>query len=171
MDNPVTGYALEGVYSAKLHFEGQSVTDDMPSGEEAQIAVGWDWRLVADHVFEVVLRVGVEPTKARPERAEAVIVGRFHVQGESQSVELLSFVKLGSVAILFPYAREAVSSLTSKGIFGSLLVNPVNIVELMKGFDQENTTAARQVRENSELAASWGLTKPAEMTPVAGGLQ
>lgn len=167
MKNPASGYVLQSVYSTRLHFEGLPISEDLPQGDETQITIGWDWRIVAEHCFEVLVTLGIGPTKKRPEKVEAVMIGRFHFVGDKQSLGLLRFVSAGAPTILFPFVREAVSSLTSRGVAGSFQLNPVNMAELAKGFNQAGTTAARQLRENPGLADVFGNAEVLTLLPPA----
>ena len=164
VNTPETGYILEKVYSPKLYFEGFPVSEEMPSEDEVSIALGWDWRIVSESAFEVVLVVGFNPTKKRPERAEVVTIGRFSLRGSVQSLEVLKFVRAGAPAILFPYTREILSSLTGRGLSGAFQLNPLNILEALKRFDEGSTTAARQLRENPSLISVLGTSKPEVLT-------
>lgn len=41
------------------------------------------------------------------------------------------FARQNAVAIMFPYVREAISSLTGKGSAGSVFIPPINVVALV----------------------------------------
>lgn len=153
MTAPLTGYVLERVYSTRLLFEGLPTSTEMPegAGTGTPITVAWDWRMLEQTTFEVLLTVSISPTRERPEKAEATLVGRFHMQGDRQSLDLSQFAATGATSTLFAYAREAIGNLTGRGMLGPVYLDPVNIVELMKNFDMAAATGAKQL--GSQLAA------------------
>lgn len=84
-------------------------------------------RKLNDVTFEVVLTI---TATVKNEEKTAFLVevhqgGIFNVKGiEGQDLQYL--LNSQCMTILFPYAREAVSELVSKGGFPPLLLNPVN---------------------------------------------
>ncbi|MCW5197384.1 protein-export chaperone SecB [Buchnera aphidicola] len=80
-----------------------------------------------ENLFEVVLRVTV---KVNIERklvflCEVNQAGIFYIQG-IKKIELPHCLNAYCPSILFPYVRENISSLTSKGGFPQLNLEPVN---------------------------------------------
>jgi len=150
---PETGYNLE-----KIYFPEQTLRLHGPSegmAEETPMQFGWDWKfLEAKTRFEVLVQISIGPTKARPEDVKLVACAIFSVVGDAQSVALSDFVRLHGPAILFPYVREAISSLTGRSFFGPMYVAPLNIVKIMSDLDPKATTGARQVEENGQDSKS-----------------
>src|SRR5579864_5857511 len=107
-----SGYVLQRVYTIRASFEGVPISPDMAeTGSPFQL--GWDWRIVAERTFEVVVSLKTQPTKMRPEQVEVIQVGRFEMHGAPPPPLVLPrFVKLGAPTILFSYVRETVSNLT-----------------------------------------------------------
>ena len=56
--------------------------------------------------------------------------GNFNKVGKPTEDELMSFVNVNAPAIIFPFTREIVASLTTKSLLGSILLQPVNFVQL-----------------------------------------
>jgi preprotein translocase subunit SecB len=62
----------------------------------------------------------------------AAVEGQFTVEGEAPtSVSIEEFVRKQAPAILFPFLRQLVASVTSTSRFGQVLVPPINVVALM----------------------------------------
>ena len=148
---PTTGFALDRIYFAEQSLRLVQPTPELPETEPA-MSFGWDWRIVGPHSFEVILQVQVGPTRARPEQAGVVLCGAFSVMGPNPSVGTLDFVKAQGPAILFPYLREGLTSLTSRGAHGPAYMAPVNVLALMQGMDSEKATGALQIKSGSEPA-------------------
>lgn len=145
---PVTGFSLDKVYCSE-QFAKVVPPDDLPQGPDPQIGLGWDWRIVGPRTFEVMLRVSLSPTRARPEEVRVTLCGLFKIIGPSTSVNVRDFVRLQGPAILMPYLREGVSSLTGHGYFGQWILPPFNVHLLMQQQKAEEAIGSRQL-ESSE---------------------
>lgn len=62
--------------------------------------------------------------------AKVVYSGTFRKLGENTKEELDNFLNINAPAIIFPFVREVVASLTSKAMVGAILLQPVNFVKL-----------------------------------------
>jgi hypothetical protein len=146
---PQTGYILERIYT---NWQRLEVAQPKPDADDPGGWIfGWDWNIRGERTFEVVVSLGMEPTPGRHEKISVSAVARFSVGGGTQSAGFDEFVKLQAVAILFPFAREMVSSLTTKSFFGPVLIPPVNIVKLMEGKDPSLATGFKQLKEGQSL--------------------
>jgi preprotein translocase subunit SecB len=146
LELPLSGFVIEEVYTI---YQLLNHKDPGPEETHGQVAIGWDWRFLdpEDRTFEVRLSVTVEPSAERDEYLATHVVGRFRGVVESPSVTVGEFVRLQAPAILLPYVRVSLSSLTSQSFYGTYYLPPINVVELMKDFDPSNTTGARQLEE------------------------
>jgi preprotein translocase subunit SecB len=145
------GFALDRVYFAEQALRLVQASPELPESE-APISFGWDWRVTGPRNFEVILQLRIGPTRARPEDASVVICGAFAVSGPDHSVATLEFVKAQGPAILFPYLREGLAALTTRGAHGTNHLAPVNVLALMQNFDPEKATGALQLKSGSEPA-------------------
>jgi preprotein translocase subunit SecB len=103
-----------------------------------------------DGSFEVVLSVTVT-TKINDKTAIIVEVhqaGLFAVEGFQES-ELGPLLGAYCPNLLFPYAREVVSDLITKGSFPQLVLQPVNFDAL---FAQHQQQVSEQIKNTSESA-------------------
>lgn len=62
--------------------------------------------------------------------AKVVYSGTFKKVGENTDEELNNFLNINAPAIIFPFVREVVASLTAKAMVGAILLQPVNFVKL-----------------------------------------
>ncbi len=128
--NPGQGkFGIQKVYVKDLSFE----TPNSPQifGQDIQPAVNLQLssqsRHLAENSHEVVLRLTV--TVAAGEQtvylAEVSQAGIFHISGFPDEV-FERMIGITCPNILFPFARELVSDLVSRGGFPQLLLAPVN---------------------------------------------
>ena len=139
---PTSGYALSKVYTTQLGLNRK----DPDESDVHNVGVGWDWRLAGRKRFEVMLGIKVSPTKDRKEELVAHVVGRFRIV-ESPRVKLQEFVGLQAIAILLPYARQCLSSLTLNSYDGSYYLPSLDVSLLSKDFDFSATTGAKQLSQ------------------------
>lgn len=163
MKLPTTASALTSGYSiANVYILEQSLvpaTADALTGasEEGDLTVGWDWRHVQTDVFEVKLELLKAPGRRRPYTAAVTTVGTFQRAG-NPSVSLHEFVRVQAVAILLPYGRQFLATLTGNTPPGPVHIPTLNVVAMTQSFDPEKATGFRQERESAPPAS--GKRKP-----------
>ncbi|MCB1762524.1 MAG: protein-export chaperone SecB [Gammaproteobacteria bacterium] len=122
-------FALQRIYVKDLSFE----TPNSPAvfteawKPESNLNLNSSVTKLTDHTYEVVLTVTVT-TKVGDKTAYLVEVqqaGVFIVQGFPEA-ELGPMLGVYCPNVLFPYARETVSDLVTRGSFPQLLLTPVN---------------------------------------------
>lgn len=140
-------FGIQKVYVKDISFETpnspQIFSDQQSPNVNLQLAN--ESRRIADNSYEVVLRLTV--TVATEEKtcylAEVNQAGLFHIAGfPDQAVARM----VGTVCpnILFPFARELISDLVTRGGFPQLLLAPVNFEALY----------ARQQKQQQEAQAA-----------------
>lgn len=154
-DTPLSGYILQQVYANNLEFIG--VPADDLKADQPDITVEWDWDTADEGAFRVTLGINVQPSRDRPESVRARLHAVFQCVGEHQSLPLLDFVHDNAPALLVPFVREAIASLTSRGLHGALLLPPVNMVAVMQNMDPMSATGVRQLAERPDLARAFGV--------------
>jgi preprotein translocase subunit SecB len=130
---PAQQFALQRIYIKDLSFE-------MPLGAEAftkqwqpQVHVDLNTKSdrIADDIYEAVLTITIT-AKLGEETAFLVEVqqaGLFLVKGV-EGEQLRRVLMIMCPNILFPYARETIDSLTTRGSFPPLMLQPVNFESL-----------------------------------------
>ncbi|MDX9875410.1 MAG: protein-export chaperone SecB [Spongiibacteraceae bacterium] len=143
-------FALQRIYIKDLSFESPLGAKVFTKQWKPQIKVDLNTRSdrVNDENFEVVLTITIT-AKLEEETAFLVEVqqgGVFFVQGvEGEALRrLLSVV---CPTILFPYARETIDSLVTRGSFPALMLQPVN-------FEALYLQALKQSEEQAQAAAT-----------------
>lgn len=149
-----TGYDLTGVYGLEQHYD---VLDSEDVEEERQTRISWDWQVTGEASFAVYLALIVIGPKTAPERVRVAYVASFEFSGSSPTLDLQNFVVFSASALLIPYLREAISSLSSDGPFGQMNLSPVNVQALMDFVDFEQSTGYQQLAEDPEMAETYGV--------------
>jgi len=138
-------FSLQRVYVKDLSFETPSspaiFTQEWKP--ETQMNLSTQTTQVAENSFEVVLTVTLT-TKVGESTAYLVEVQQAGIFGARDFPEQEMGPLLGSYCpnILFPFAREAVSDLVTRGSFPQLLLTPVNFDALFEQHMRE--LAAKQ---------------------------
>ncbi len=160
---PKTGYVVERIFANELRFVGVPNADELPEND-SKLQFGWDWNLEADHRFTVRFLIELKPSRERPENVHVAMAAVVRRDG-NPTVPLTDYVKLHAPALLLPFLRETIASLTGRGLHGAFYLPPINVASIMRGVDLEQTEGMKQIRERDELAVAFGLAEPAEVSP------
>jgi preprotein translocase subunit SecB len=119
---------------------------------EINIGLGSEIQKMSDDVFELVLRVNVE---AKHDDKTVFLVevqqgGLFTIQGFSAE-ETDAVLGVAAPNVLFPYAREAVSDLISRGSFPQFVLQPVNFEAM---YAQQRQARAQQAAAGGDGEAT-----------------
>ena len=126
---PQPQFAIQRIYVKDLSFEAPGSPTVFLEKWEPQVTLDLNSKAqpLNDSVYEVVLSLTVT-TKAGDKTAYLVEVqqaGIFSAAGFSEA-ELGSLLGSHCPNILFPFAREVVSDLVTRGSFPQLILNPIN---------------------------------------------
>lgn len=163
------GYRIERIYVAEQHYEQVNPAGlrESESTEDRGIGVRWDWRPLGPRRFEVLIELTLEAVSAAPEEARVRILGIFEALENAQSVSFVDFLRTNAPAILFPFGREVLSTMTGRGFYGTCHLNPINVLALLKDFDFSTTTGFQYLEANPEVAENFGLPyRPASIAQV-----
>lgn len=122
-------FAIQRLYLKDLSYEAPSAPHIFQAEGEAAINVDLNTtaQQLAEGVFEVVLSLTV--TSKMGEKVAFLVevqqAGIFFISGFNE-VDLKGMLHSYCPNILFPYAREVVSDVVSKGSFPQLLLAPIN---------------------------------------------
>lgn len=151
-----SGYEILQVYALEQHYEVvDAPAEEEAADGEAPLGVSWDWRVLEGPNFEVQLGIEMPPTKELHELVRVRFVLRARA-GTNLSVPPRDFVCGPAIALLIPYIREAITSMSVRGPIGVRYLNPLNAHGLAAQFDFEQSRGASQLAENSELTALYG---------------
>ena len=150
-------FSLQRIYIKDVSFETPQGVEAFRQQWKPKINLKLNSRndKVSDDVYEVVLTLSIT---AQQEEQTAFLVevqqaGIFSIAGfEGDQLRQV----LGTVCpnVLFPYAREAVDSLVTRGSFPPLMLAPVNFDALY----QQALQQAQQQAESGEAAPEGGTT-------------
>lgn len=121
-------FSLQRIYVKDISFEApgtpQSFNGDWQPETKVQFSSAA--KRLAEHQFEVVLTINVTATNS--EKVVFVVeikqAGIFWLNIPEQALE--ATLAAQCPAILFPYARETVSDLVTRGTFPQFLLQPIN---------------------------------------------
>lgn len=147
-------FAVQNIYTKDISFESPNAPHIFREQMNLNInlQVSNNATVLADNVHEVVLSITVTAKLGEEEDAKTAYLveiqqaGIFQITGFSQQ-ELGAMVGSYCPNLLFPYAREAISSMVSKGGFPQLLLAPLNFDAL---YEQHLNHLKQQKDESGE---------------------
>lgn len=143
-------FVVQRIYTKDISFEAPNsplIFQDQWK-PEIKVGLGSDINKLGDDAFELVLNVSVE---AKHEDKTVFLVevhqaGLFGIQGFEQQ-ELDALLGVAAPNVLFPYAREIVSDLVTRGSFPQFVLQPVNFEAL---YTQQLQARANQAEAGGE---------------------
>ncbi len=133
-------FGIHSIYLKDVSFEAPNSPEIFKTQfqPEIQMNLNLETHTLDDSVYEVVLSVTVE-AKAKDKSAflvELQQAGVFTLRGFDDE-NLGPMLGIYCPNVLFPYARESIANLVSKGGFPQLLLEPVNFEALYSQHLQE----------------------------------
>jgi len=146
-------FAIQKIYLKDVSFESPNAPQSFMSGDwqpQINVQINSSNQKVSDDAFEVVLDITVT---AKQEEKTAFLVeikqaGIFTISGFSDE-NMGGMIGAFCPESLFPFAREAIAELVSKGGFPPLLLSPVNFNALYTQQLQQQQAAASSEEETS----------------------
>ena len=141
-------FSVQRIYTRNMSFESPNAPEIFTQQQfqpQLEIDLNVESNLIQDNVYHVVLRV-TATTKVEDKTAflcEVEQAGIFSIVGFDET-ETSYLVGVQAPNALFPYAREAVSSLVAKGSFPQLLLEPVNFEAMYAEHMQQAQQQATQ---------------------------
>ncbi len=132
---------VDGIFLRKLDFElyPENIPPKIDDGLPYGLGVKCHTYLSPDEdklvqMIEFDVAHGVEKP---PFRFQFTLQGQYHTEGEG-TPSLEEFSKFNAPAYMVPYARELIASMTSRiSIIPTLVIPPINVVELLKDQDKD----------------------------------
>ena len=142
---PQRQFMVQRIYIKDLSFESPNSPAIFQENWTPEINVGLNNEVLnlGNGNIELALKVSVD---AKHEGktvflAEVVQAGLFAVQGFSEQ-ETDAVMNIGAANVLFPYAREAISDLITRGSFPQFVLQPINFEAMYAQQRQGNAQAA-----------------------------
>jgi len=139
-------FSIQKIYIKDVSFESPNAPEVFTAGEwkpEVNVQLNTEVKAHANDLHEVILTVTVT-AKQQDKTAFLVEVkqaGLFQLAGFEQE-QMGGMLGAYCPETLFPYAREAISDLVTKGGFPQLLLSPVNFNALYMQHQQQQAQAA-----------------------------
>lgn len=142
---PETQFAIQRIYTKDVSFETNNVPEIFTKQwqPELNLELNSSSQVLSENVYEVVLRVTVT-VKQQNEVVyicEVTQAGIFSLVGFDEG-QIQHCVGAYCPNILFPYAREVISSLVNKGTFPQVNLEPVNFEALFMNYIQQQQDEA-----------------------------
>lgn len=146
-NNSEMTFQIQRVYTKDISFEAPNAPQVFQKEWEPEVKLDLDTASsqLADGIFEVVLRVTVTATVGEDTAflCEVQQAGIFTIAG-IEGTQLAHCLGAYCPNILFPYARECISGLVSRGTFPQLNLAPVNFDALFMNYLQEQEGSTSQ---------------------------
>ncbi|MDR5612155.1 MAG: protein-export chaperone SecB [Arsenophonus sp.] len=146
-------FQIQRIYTKDISFETPSAPNIFQQEWQPEVKLDLDTSSseLAEHVYEVILRVTVTASVAEETAflCEVQQAGIFSIDGieESQMAHCLGAY---CPNILFPYARECITNLVSRGTFPQLNLAPVNFDALFMNYLQQHTAETENSADHQE---------------------
>ena len=128
--NPAQQFAIQKIYTKDISFESPNAPEVFTSEFKPEANVDLNTKSKAinqDGIYEVVLHitVTVKNQDKTAYLAEVQQCGIFTITGMPEE-QLGGMLSVFCPSVLFPYAREAISDIVTRGGFPQMLLAPVN---------------------------------------------
>jgi len=142
-------FGLRQLYVKDLSFESPNspgILTESGLNPEIKLNLRTSHRDLGNGVAEVVLHVAVHALVGQRSLflVELQQAGAFHISGFPPD-ETRAIIGIACPNALFPYAREAVSSLVQRGGFAPLLLQPIDFTALFAQSEANRATGAAPV--------------------------
>ena len=145
-DEQQVQFAIQRIYVKDISFEAPNSPSIFRKDWQPEVKLDLDTRSekLDDSTFEVVLSLTVTASIGEETAflCEVQQAGIFSVPAVSDA-QMAHMLAAFCPNILFPYAREAVSSLVNRGTFPQLNLAPVNFDALFAQYVQQRQAAAQ----------------------------
>jgi preprotein translocase subunit SecB len=142
-------FLVQRIYTKDISFEAPNTPQLFQENWSPQINVGLGSEVnkVNEELLELVLKVSVE---AKHEEKTVFLVeiqqaGLFAIQGFNEQ-EADALMGVAAPNVLFPYAREVVSDLVTRGSFPQFVLQPVNFEAI---YAQQRQAKAAQAADSN----------------------
>ena len=144
-------FLVQRIYTKDISFEAPNSPDLFQEEwkPEINVGLGSEVKDFGNGNLELVLKVNVE-AKHGDKTVFLVEVqqgGLFLAQG-FQAEEMDPLMNIGAANVLFPYAREVISDLVTRGSFPQFVLQPVNFEALYA--QQRQAKAAQEAKTDGE---------------------
>jgi preprotein translocase subunit SecB len=125
------GILLTGIFAERIRF------DDIPAGatkpDNLVFSIRIDRRRLSPQRADVAVQLALRPREASSSAflVDVTVVGQFETDPTDGNMTLDDFVRVNGPAIVMPYVREVVSSVTGRSRHGHVPLPPINVAALV----------------------------------------
>lgn len=146
-------FQIQRIYTKDISFEAPNAPQVFQKEWQPEVKLDLDTssNTLAENVYEVILRVTVTAIMDNETAflCEVQQAGIFTVEG-IEGTQLAHCLGAYCPNVLFPYARECITNLVSRGTFPQLNLAPVNFDALFMNYlQQQQTDAANEGAEEA----------------------
>lgn len=143
-DESQINFALHNIYVKDISFEAPNSPHvfTLPWNPELDFSVETASSKLEDSFYEVVIKITVsvaikqDEEKKLPKEPAFIVeikqAGVFILQGTTDETQVAYILSTAAPTILFPYARQVISTLVTQGGFPQLLIPPMNFDAMYK---------------------------------------
>ncbi|HDH9217543.1 TPA: protein-export chaperone SecB [Escherichia coli] len=143
-------FQIQRIYTKDISFEAPNAPQVFQKEWQPEVKLDLDTssNTLAENVYEVILRVTVTATMDDETAflCEVQQAGIFTVEG-IEGTQLAHCLGAYCPNVLFPYARECITNLVSRGTFPQLNLAPVNFDALFMNYLQQQDAPNAGVEE------------------------
>lgn len=133
-----TGITIQAIALRKLNYRelpppsGTTIPSVVPTSINLAVEMTGTINVYEDNLGELLVDCTVRPDlSVRPLEISATISALFRKDPQVPNEQMLTFLNTSASRLLFPYVRETISSVTGRGVFGPIFINPLLIGSLL----------------------------------------
>lgn len=109
---------------------------DVPANSTPDLQIQMEWGKQDDnYIVELNSILNLQHEEIDKLKLSCTFVGVFSVIEDCENMNIVDFIKDNSAAIMFPYIREHISTVTQKAGVMPILLPPINVIALLNKSD------------------------------------
>lgn len=109
---------------------------DVPANSTPDLQIQMEWGKQDDnYIVELNSVLNLQHEEIDKLKLSFTFVGVFSVIEDCENMNIVDFIKDNSAAIMFPYIREHISTVTQKAGVMPILLPPINVIALLNKSD------------------------------------
>lgn len=109
---------------------------DVPANSTPDLQIQMEWGKQDDnYIVELNSVLNLQHEEIDKLKLSCTFVGVFSVIEDCENMNIVDFIKDNSAAIMFPYIREHISTVTQKAGVMPILLPPINVIALLNKSD------------------------------------
>lgn len=95
------------------------------------IGLGWSVQ-ESNYIVELTTSLRLLHEDKEKLKLDSTFIGVFSIIEDNENMNIEEYIKNNSVALMFPYVREHISTITQKSGIKPVLLPPINVIALIK---------------------------------------